>query len=708
MTSSPTRRSLAWVVLAALAIGSGMFSEPMGIASGDAFRDNDWLNCRSFDVHSRVALLEHGQFPLRSHLLGGGFPTIAHPSDGSWAPTLLAVLLFGDVIGVKINLLLLLVLGGWGLLGLARHAGASEGGARFAAGLFVLSGWLPSMLLVGFYNQAFFLLAPAAARLLLDQRPRSLLLAGGLLAVVLQQGGHAFPATCYFLGLVAWFEACRGRLGLGLGILLCLVAPRALGNELATAWPALLGLGAAVGILLSPWGRELARRLLPWGARLALVLAVACSLGAARIVGLDFLDAQGGSYEHRLVRTGATWFPDTDGPSLQEERFYEDVPAFLASLWSRVPAEGSYGTTWGRVGDPLAYEYSYLGLTPVGIALLLIGLLLAVRREEGRPWALLFVLFAGICFGWQSPIDLHFLLTWGVPFLDSFSQPLKYWNFFVLLPACVLAGLAADRALGRCEGHARRAVGVGLGALLLWPLLQNRSAFEDTFASPVSVPSAGALASVDGSGSAGDIRPARGPGPAAGIPPAGGFAPVALVADAGWLAFDEADIRAMSSELFLRDYGRPAAATEYVNLQRNVGTVDHYGSVVLPEVTVPARYITLDGAELDNPRYPGEAWLEGPGIVHAVRLRPNDIEVDVETANPTRLVINQAWLAGFVATEGAALQHPDGFLALDLLQTGRRTVRLAWRPVPILAGLAASALSFLVWLGALGVLWRRE
>ena len=678
MSASPERRSLVWVVLAAVAIGSGMFAEPLGIASGDAFRDNDWLNCRSFDVHSRVALLEHGQFPLRSHLLGGGFPTIAHPSDGSWSPTLLAVLLFGDVIGVKINLLILLVLGGWGLLGLARHAGASEGGARFGSALFVLSGWLPSMLLVGFYNQAFFLLAPAAARLLLDQRPRSLLLAGGLLAVVLQQGGHAFPATVYFLGLVAWFEAFRSRPGLGVGLLFCVLAPAAFAAELGVLWPVVLGLALAGGVLASRWGRSSWTPLLGIGGRLALVLAVACSLGAARIVGMSFLDAQGATYEHRLVRTGATWFPDEDGPTLQEERFYEDVPALLASLWSRVPSEGSYGTTWGRIGDPLDYEYSYLGLTPVGIVGLLIGLLLALRREAGRPWALLLLAFLGICFGWHAPVDLHFLLTWGVPFLDTFSQPLKYWNVFVLVSGCVLAGLAADLLLSRFEGDARRAVALGLGALLLWPLLQNRAAFEDAFALPVSPP------------------------------PAGDFAPVALVAEPGWLAFDEADIRAMSSELFLRDYGRPPAATEYVNLQRNVGTVDHYGSIVLAEVTVPARYVTLDGVELDNPRYPGEAWLEGGGRVHDVRLRPNDVEVELETQPPARLVINQVWLDGFVSSEGRVVRHEDGFLALDLPESGRRTVRLSWRPRSILAGLAFSALSLLAWIGGLVLLWRRS
>lgn len=671
---SPERRSLVWVALAALLIGSGMFTEPMGIASGDAFRDNDWLNCRSFDVHTRVALLEHGEFPLRSHLLGGGFPTIAHPSDGSWSPTILAVLLFGDVIGVKLNLLLLLLIGGWGMLGLARHAGAGEGGARVAAALFVLSGWLPSMLLVGFYNQAFFLLAPAVARGVLARDVRSALIAGGLLAVVLQQGGHAFPATCFFLGLVVWVDLWRDRLGVGVLALLCLLAPLGFVRETGALWPLLLWL-PALGLILGPLGSRGRFRPPPAAWALAAVLVIACSLGAARIVGLQWMGQQGSAYEHTLVRTGASWFPDEDGPTLREERFYEDPSAFLVSLWSRVPAEGSYGTTWGRIGDPLDYEYSYLGMTPVGMVLLLVGLMLAFKRPEARPWAVIWVLVVGICFGWEAPLDLHFLLTWGVPFLDAFSQPIKYWNVFVLISGCALAGVAADALLQRVDGDVRRALGVVLAASLLWPLLQNRPAFEETFAHPVE-----AL-------------------------PSGDFAPVASVAEAGWLAFDEADIRAMSAELFLRDYGRPAAATEYSNLRRNVGTVDHYGSVVLREVTVPARYVTLDGEELDNPRYAGEAWLEGAGTVHGVTLTPNRVVVDVETAGPVRLVINQVHLDGFQTTEGAVVQHPDGFLSVDLSASGRRSVELTWRPRPLLAGLAASAGSFVLWCG---LLWRRR
>ena len=148
-------RGGAFAALAAVtvAFGLSMFAVPGGIAGHDEFRNNDWLNCRSFDAFTRHAILEDGQFPLRSHLFGGGFPVIAHPSDGSWAPTIIPTLLFGDVVGVKLVILAFILLGAWGVRGLARDwLGLQEPAALWAAGLFAVSGWALSMILVGFYN----------------------------------------------------------------------------------------------------------------------------------------------------------------------------------------------------------------------------------------------------------------------------------------------------------------------------------------------------------------------------------------------------------------------------------------------------------------------------------------------------------------------------------------------------------------------------
>ena len=211
------------ILLAAiLAFGAWMFVSPMGIASGDAYRDNDWFTDRAMDAMARDALLHHHQLPIRSHLVGGGFPTVGHPFDGSWSPTILPVLLFGDVIGVKVNLLLLLLLGSWGIWGLARSwLGLGPPAAALSTLGFAFSGWLPSMMLVGFYPQCLFLVTPAILRLLWVEdrrRPRSLILAGFLLFLLLQQAGNAVLAVAFFVALATWLErdlASRRKQGAG-------------------------------------------------------------------------------------------------------------------------------------------------------------------------------------------------------------------------------------------------------------------------------------------------------------------------------------------------------------------------------------------------------------------------------------------------------------------------------------------------------------
>ncbi|MEE2829891.1 MAG: hypothetical protein VX498_11940 [Myxococcota bacterium] len=688
---SAQKKALLVVLGSVLLIGLSMFAEPQGIASADEFRNNDWLNCRSFDVLSRRALLEDGEFPLRTHLIGGGFPVAAHPSDGSWSPTLLAVLLFGDAVGVKINILILMFLGSWGvwLLG-RRHLGLDTPGALFAACLFAFSGWLPSMLLVGFYNQVFYLLVPLVLYLVLEGRERAdrLVLAGFLLLLVLQQGGHAFPASVFFLGVVCWLMAASEanpdmhpvlRWLSALALLLLGTAPMAVARGLGAGWPIVVGWGLALlWMVLARPQRAFARALGPWALRLGLVLLVTCSLGSIRLVGLTFLGVEG-SYEHRLQRKEALWFPDPFGSPIAEERFYEGPSQFLGALVNRVPSEMEYGFTWGRTGDPLESEYAYLGLTPLAALLAGFGLLLLVRRR-GSAWVFVSVLlFLGVCFGWRAPPDLHFLLTWGLPFLESFSQPIKYWNFFVLLGLVLASGVAVEWIAEKTRGGRfhKPALAI-LFATLLWPLAQNRVPFAETFEF---------------------LRPA---------PEEESYRQVMTVADSSWLGMSLEEIQKVSKSLHLRDYERPIEATEYYNIRRGVGTVDWYGSLVLErEQAEPAEFLTLAGETLPNPRYRGEAWVEeGEGEVLSSEIGHNRMSARVRLESESLLVFNQNWLEGFQSAQGEAQEH-QGLLALRL-GPGEHEVSLNYSPASLRAAFAGSFVSLLFWGGLFVFLRRRK
>jgi len=671
-----------------------MFDVPLGNASGDDFRDNDWLNCRAFDVMARQAILEHGQFPLRSHLVGGGFPTIAHPSDSSWAPTLPAVLLLGDVLGGKVNLLLLFLAGALGVYGLARRwLELSLPAALFAALLFAFSGWAPSMLLVGFYHQAFFLLCPAALYFLVRGagRPDRLLWAGLLLFFILQQGGHAVSTVCYFLGVTLWLQSVeppgedRSRLGRWAPPLLLLLAClSALAVSKAALGSALWALPlAAAGVLLAPrFSPGLGRfcgRLKPWAARLGLVLLACLALGAGRVTGLA---ATRGDAIYPLSSQGFGTLIGAPTGGKKEgwtERFYESPVDLARGIVQRVPGRSEYGEKFGRQGENLDYEYAFLGLTwPALLPLLALALGGLVRRTPLLLWGA--GLFALICLGWNAGLNAHFLLAWGVPWAGELNQPIKYFNFFLLLFLVLLSGAGVERLTRlRPAGWQRNLITCVALALLVFPFLQNRPVLGELFRLEQPTPAAEAA-----------------------------FHQVAMVGDAGWVKLGEAEIRRRGRAERLREYVRPRAATEYFNVGRGVGTVDWYGSMTLPEHAVPRHYLTPAGQRLDNPRYRGEAWVErGQGSLRSLVNRPNSVELQVSLSGPGQVVVNQNHLDGFSASAGELGSH-HGLLAVTLPRGGEHMVRLTYRPPLLLAGLAVSGVSLLLWIAAQVWLFRRR
>ncbi len=609
------RAEAVLILLGVLLFCAPMFAEPLGIASGDAWRDNDWLNNRSFDLMSRQAIVEHGQFPLRAPGVGGGFPILGHPSDGSWAPTILPVLLLGDVLGVKVNLILLLLIGCWGVLGLARdHLGLPRGPALFAVGAFAFSGWFPSTMLVGFYQQAFLLLTPAILRLLLRPRLTSTLLAGFLLFLVLQQGGNALAVLLFF---AVFFLLLAGRKERESGVLL---------------------------------------------GRLALAVGIAALLGVGKLVPLMDL-MQEGTYAH------ADFSPAGQGvgPPPPDADFYNDLPSMMDGLLRRAPSLGRY-VPYPAFGVPVqprphglpVGEFGHVGFTPTLLLLSLLGV------ARGRGLALLGGWFLLICLGPHFVVDLHRFGPGSLPHLRGLSQPIKYYSFFFVLPGCLLAGLGFDLLLRKASKLPRAAL-IGLGLLLLLPpFASNRGAWADRFALPVRAE----------------------PGP---------FEQIAQIGDPSWAELPPDEIEARRARTLLREFARPPGASEYPNLLAGRGTIDWYGTLRLPEPSVPARFVLPDGSERLNPRYRGEAWVQG-GQVRSLEVTPNRIRVEAE--GPGLLVVNQRALEGFVVEGAVAV---EGELLSADLEPGPQTVVFAYRPRGTRAALLGSALALLLWATAL---WR--
>jgi hypothetical protein len=99
----------------------------------------DW----DFQLHHhavpRLAIVEHHQIPLWNPYNWSGLPMLGHPESRVLAPTFALSLLFGEVIGLKLELVLHLLIGLLGMQSLMKHLGAGPIARFTASAVFMLN-----------------------------------------------------------------------------------------------------------------------------------------------------------------------------------------------------------------------------------------------------------------------------------------------------------------------------------------------------------------------------------------------------------------------------------------------------------------------------------------------------------------------------------------------------------------------------------------
>jgi hypothetical protein len=164
----------------------------------------DWDQHLFYHAVPRVALLEYGQFPLWNPYYCGGTVLLANPQSRFLSPSFLLILLFGEVVGIKIEIWLHLVIGLLGTYALARHYQLAPPFAMMASFVFMLSSMYALNLTVGmtwflsvaylpwvflFYLKAF-------------QNWKYALASGlGLALMFLEGGAYPLPITVLFLAI---------------------------------------------------------------------------------------------------------------------------------------------------------------------------------------------------------------------------------------------------------------------------------------------------------------------------------------------------------------------------------------------------------------------------------------------------------------------------------------------------------------------------
>jgi len=607
-------------ILAALAI---VFMLPSffvfnGLMSDDAFRMADWLSIRFFDAFFHTSVHQFGEFPFWCPYVGGGYPTFQHPSDGSFSPFILPVLFFGPVIGVKINLLILLFLGGLGVFLLGRDiCGFGKWPALFSACAFMTAGWLPSMLLVGFYNLAMYMLVPLIVYFVLRafRQIRFAIPAGVLFAVFSLQGVSGIYALGMFIGFLTLLHSFSWR------------------------------------------DRRPRFRFKP-AIALGIVLVVLLGVGAVKTLSVRELVGRG-FYSHDMENA-----PDRYSYLDAVDFFYRSPMHFLESAVTHVSIEAEYDN---QSAEPTSDEYSFLGLPWIAVLLFPFGAWFARKRL----WALLLtgLIFLLLCFGPYFPIDFYSLLIWPLRPLRRISQFYKYFNFYIYFVLVLSVGGALHWLREKRQNDKTAVILTVFTFLLLGQsVIYNAPLFGELFKKPVP--------QLEQAESFYQVRTTHDP------------------------------LNGHGFTLY-REIVRPEQLTEYYNLSRNVGTIDWYADIYLPENAVPRFFVSPEGQAIDNADYRGEAWFtDDKNHVVSLSFTANSQRATVNAAHDGLLIFNQNYDPAWTSDSGAVENH-EGHLAVRV-SAGTQEVIACYRPAIFFRGLAISLLSLVSCAVAWVLLTRRE
>lgn len=378
------------LTMAALLYGAALFLQPNGFISPEGRRGADGYSHMLFRAYLHHSVHTDRRLPLWCPFVGGGYPIFAHPADDSLTPFAVPVLLFGEILGVKINMALLSLLGALGVYLLARRQlKMGEPGAMFSALAYLAAGWFPSMMLAGAYANAFFHLTPLILLLFFRAfRDWRYALPAGLLAALL---GMVHPEGLLTLSFFALLLALGGTFSL----------PPSIYRLHGRPWPAL-----------------------------AVLLVAALGFGAVKFIGLCQLEREAAR------RSGAVAGNDTDRDPHAAAASYRGLGHFGRSLVSAIPRRAEYDDR----GRPQNDEYGWLGIPWLVLPMFPFGVWFLRRRS--LPWCWAGSVFLLLCFGFFAAASLQRLPLWP-PRSAPFA---KYGGYYLLLVMTLLSGGALEQA----------------------------------------------------------------------------------------------------------------------------------------------------------------------------------------------------------------------------------------------------------------------
>ena len=299
--------------------------------------------------------------------------------------------------------------------------------------------------------------------------------------------------------------------------------------------------------------------------------------------------------------------------------------------------------------EPLGWggESDYMTLGWIPVLLFVISLFVFWRRAV--PWGIALLLFGWLLMTDNAPIDL-FKLVWHLPIFNAVRQPPKYFSFQIAFTIAIASGHCfwlLSRLRPKWLEHLVAILLIVGGLWFLYPKMAKIQGGIYDFDTPKEF----------------------------------------LTREPEFFNVQGVELRRARRE--------PFRAVTYLNLIRDVGTVDWYTGIPLPEHAIPKYFVDKSNNATLNPEYRGEAFFLEAGNRAAVTFRPNSILVEVDVQKPDVLVINQNYHRDWHTNRGECFED-KGLIAVRLDRTGSYTVRMRYVSRSFYSGLVLSGVSLAV------------
>lgn len=270
--------------------------------------------------------------------------------------------------------------------------------------------------------------------------------------------------------------------------------------------------------------------------------------------------------------------------------------------------------------EEIAWVFSnqIIGLGIIPLLLAIYGLIGYFRKA--LFWFCLCLFFTLIVLGDNSPLPLGYYI-WKLPFFHSMEDMDKYFNFYIMFSIAVMAGLGLEKMRITFTWGQYTALGFSIVVITLLTL-ESSNIYKQAF-----------LSELPKYNSEKEFYFVK-----------------RLPTRDKWGFFQE----------------------DYLYHLRNIGTIDSYTNIKLPNSVQPRYFIDENLNPAPNPVYKGELYTEsGRGRVGIVKRSQNYLEIDVDIPQGETLVFNQNYDKYWGTSLGEIKNDGSGLLKVYIKRGGR-------------------------------------